>query len=83
MRRRWIFLGGSTAKGVGVALTVASALMPLERARANDGEQASLPYACAVERGRVVLTPSAERQYRVLGPRASHAFTACAPNQPG
>lgn len=82
MRRRYVFLGGSAARGVGVVLALASVPMPVDQARANDGEHAVIPYACAVDRGRIVLTPSPERQHRVLGSRASHAFTACAPSNP-
>ncbi len=47
-----------------------------------DGEQMLLPFQCTIDRGRIVLTPSAERAYRLAGPRASHAFTACAPANP-
>ena len=82
MRRCCVFLGGQAARGVGVLLVMASLMAFAGIARANDGEQAVMAYACAVDRGRVVLTPAPERQYRVLGTRASHAFTACAPTNP-
>jgi hypothetical protein len=41
----------------------------------------ALPYACNVDRGRLLLTPSGERLYRIVGPRDSYAHTACAPGQ--
>jgi hypothetical protein len=47
-----------------------------------EGEHVLLPYQCTPERGRVVLTASPERAYRLIGPRASHAFTACMPSNP-
>jgi hypothetical protein len=45
-------------------------------------ESVFLAFACQVERGRVALTPAPERAYKIIGPRASHAFTACLPGQP-
>ena len=82
MRRRCVFLGGMSARGFRVVLAAASFATLSSRAVADDGEQAVLAFACAVDRGRVVLTPSPERSYRVLGTRASHAFTTCAPLNP-
>jgi hypothetical protein len=48
-------------------------------ARAADDAFVALPYVCHVDRGQVVVTPAPERLYRIVGSRASHAFTACAP----
>jgi hypothetical protein len=47
-----------------------------------DSEHMLLPYQCTFERGRVALNPSLDKAYRIVGPRASHAFTACAPSNP-
>ena len=43
----------------------------------------SMPFACHVEGGRVALTPSAPRTYRVYGTSESRMFSTCAPNMPG
>jgi hypothetical protein len=42
-------------------------------------EFVALPFACSVDRGQVALTPGSVWHYRILGRRASHPFTACAP----
>jgi hypothetical protein len=42
----------------------------------------ALPFACSIDRGRVLLTPGPERLYRIVGARDSHAHTACVPGQP-
>jgi hypothetical protein len=43
----------------------------------------SMPFACQVNRGKVELTPSAPRTYRVYGAPESRMFSACAPDLPG
>ena len=50
MRRCCVFLGGQAARGVGVLLVMASLMAFAGIARANDGEQAVMAYACAVDR---------------------------------
>jgi hypothetical protein len=43
----------------------------------------TMPLQCAVQAGRVVLSPHAgERHYKIVGAHESHPFTACAPNAP-
>ena len=41
------------------------------------GEQLVMPFACEVERGRVLLKPSAPRSYPILGERAEQGVTSC------
>lgn len=67
-----------TSRGVarGVALALVAAGAP---ALASDLPHVTLPYACVLDRGRVVVAPSPERSYRILGAHAAHALTACAP----
>jgi hypothetical protein len=43
----------------------------------------SMPFACQVNRGRVELTPSAPRTYRIYGAPESRMFSTCATNMPG
>ena len=43
----------------------------------------TMPFACHVEGGRVALSPSTPRTYRVYGAPESRMFSACAPNMPG
>lgn len=47
-----------------------------------DAEQMFMPFQCTLELGRVVLTPASTTSYRLVGNRASHAFTSCAPANP-
>jgi hypothetical protein len=42
-------------------------------------EHVIMPYACSVRHGRVVLEPSAERSYAVLGRHEQQPFTGCSP----
>ncbi len=65
-----------------LGLLVLSAMVVADRSAMADGEQVLLPYQCSVDRGRVALSPAPERAYRLVSPRASHAFTACAPANP-
>jgi hypothetical protein len=66
----------------GALLLAVSAADASAQAPIADAGTLVMPYRCAVEHGRVTLTPSAERTYRLLGPYREHAFTACAPGQP-
>jgi hypothetical protein len=43
----------------------------------------TMPFACHVEGGRVALSPSTPRTYRVYGAPESRMFSACSPNMPG
>lgn len=72
-------LRAATAAAVVLA---ASAFGAAAQAPAGDAGTLVMPYRCSIEHGRVSLTPSAERTYRLVGPYREHAFTACAPGQP-
>lgn len=37
-----------------------------------------MPFTCALEQGRLIVEPSAERTYLVVGSRTDRAFTSCA-----
>jgi hypothetical protein len=50
---------------------------------ANGAELLSMPYACEVKGGRLVLTPSSERSYEILGSRQEQTYTACPPDRSG
>ena len=43
----------------------------------------SMPFTCQVNRGKVELTPSGPRTYRVYGAPESRMFSNCAPGMPG
>ena len=43
----------------------------------------SMPFACQANRGKVELTPSDPRTYRVYGAPESRMFSTCAPDMPG
>lgn len=43
-------------------------------------EQLVMPFSCSMSDGYVDVRPSAERSYQILGSRAQHVFTVCAPN---
>jgi len=43
----------------------------------------TMPFACEVNRGKVELTPSPPRTYRVYGAPESRMFSTCAPGMPG
>ena len=45
-------------------------------------DQLTMPFACSVRDGRVVLTPSAEQTYAIAGARHQQLFTACHPQNP-
>jgi hypothetical protein len=41
------------------------------------GGQLTMPYACAVERGRLKLASSSPKTYRIVGRRAEQVMTVC------
>lgn len=49
-------------------------------ARAQDA--LTMPFACSVRDGRVVLTPSGEQTYAIAGARQQQLFIACHPQNP-
>jgi len=51
-------------------------------ASARTEEVLVMPFSCTVENGEPVLTPSDDRGYRIIGPRAHREFTACSPTRP-
>lgn len=63
-------------------ILVAFALL-LGAGSADGTELLSMPYACEVKGGRLVLTPSAERSYEILGSRQEQTYTACPPDRSG
>lgn len=46
---------------------------------AAGAEHIAMPFACHVDRGRVVLMPSPERHYAILGLRSQRPYTWCLP----
>ncbi|MEW5964483.1 MAG: DnaJ domain-containing protein [Pseudomonadota bacterium] len=59
-----------------LALLAAAAGAPLGRPAAAL-ERLVMPFNCGIENGRLVVEPSSERTYLVLGRRAEQPFTAC------
>lgn len=68
--------GGYVNSRLAGLAVVLSMLLPSPSAVA---EHLVMPFACKVERGRVVLTPSPPRSYPIQGTRAQRPFTWCAP----
>lgn len=61
----------------------ALALMAGVSSARADGETMQLNFQCQIERGRPVLTSTTQQNaFKVVGPRNSHAFTACTPSDP-
>ncbi len=61
--------------------TIAAAALAAGSAIGPGGAQADafvMPYECRVQAGAVVLQPSAEATYRIIGQREEQPFTACA-----
>lgn len=73
---------GQRSKGrvqrVAHVVAFASALLGTSVA-ATAQERVVMPYACAVEAGRIILKPSAERGYAIIGKHEQQPFTACSP----
>jgi hypothetical protein len=57
-----------------------AALLVLLPPVAASAEHLLMPYSCRLERGRVMLSPSPERSYPILGGRTERPFTWCAPD---
>ena len=57
-----------------------TALAALTTAAAAE-ERLQMPFACHVEGGRVVLSPSDMQSYRIYGAPEHRKFTACSPVQ--
>lgn len=61
---RWLLAAGLT--GVALSTTPAAA------------EYLAIPFQCKLERGRIVLSPSIERTYELIGSRKQQPFLFCA-----
>lgn len=55
---------------------------PVPRAAAGEAETVVTPFGCAIEQGRLSVTPGAPQALAIIGARASHAFTTCASGKP-
>lgn len=51
------------------------------QASALPSERLLMPYACSLERGRLMLEPGPERTYTIVGRRAERAYTYCPPGK--
>ena len=72
---------GGLAFGIAIAM-LATSFATTAHSETPAQAQVTMPLRCSVEHGRIVLAPSPERSYRIVGPHRHHAFTACAPGQP-
>ncbi len=85
--------GGNVWAGIALAVRAfgvarmgwLAAIAAMATALASPGAKAEelvMPYACSVEAGQVLLTPSAPLSYPVAGPREEVPFTECAGRGP-